>query len=44
MSGDIRHGLSPLSGGREPDYKSVREEGHGSGTYIQGEANGTGGL
>ena len=36
--------MSPLSGGRTPDYISVREDGHGSGTCIQGEAKGTCGL
>ena len=41
---DSWHGLSPLPGGGEPDYKSVHEEGHRSGTYVQGEAKGTGGL
>ena len=41
---DSRHGLSPLSGGREPVYSSVREEGRGGRAYIQVAAKGGGGL
>ena len=39
---DIRHGMSPLSGGRDPVGSSIREEGHGGRAHVQRAVEGTG--
>ena len=41
---DSRHGLLPLSGGSEPVGGSVREEGHGGRSHVQGAVEGIGGM